>query len=358
MQFAEFHDTGIGETGIKVGKFTQPAEQIGGVRFRLESHGEIAVRKHLEQRFRSAEQVGRFRQDCLARPQRRGDGQTSRPAMMRVPFASIRDQKTRVSDLRHGAWQSVRAPDLLCRWTNPPADLRAPDAPPPSDRASSLRALPVRVAWRRRQGVPPSGALEGVPRRIRFRRACSWAEDTETGNGRQPLNRPPHTIWKLARAISLVSMAWSPSRAAALARCIDACGDAESGRCAPVAAGSLDLLTSHFSPITSHRFRPPLTTKLRLLAVATATLWAACRFRQAQGPDLAEGRLAMSLRSIPRAKTALPSPLPLLSARPHQAVQVAGLHRGVGMRRFLLRHVNWLLTSERHVPCRPITSQF
>ena len=31
-------------------------------------------------------------------------------------------------------------------------------------------------------------------------------------------------------------------------------------------------------------------------------------FRQAQGPELAEGRLAMSLRSIPRAKTALPSP--------------------------------------------------
>ena len=30
-------------------------------------------------------------------------------------------------------------------------------------------------------------------------------------------------------------------------------------------------------------------------------------FRQAQGPELAEGRLAMSLRSIPRANTALPS---------------------------------------------------
>jgi hypothetical protein len=64
----------------------------------------------------------------------------------------------------------------------------------------------------------------------------------------------------------------------------------------------------HFSPITSHRFRPPLTTKPGLLAVATATLRAACRFDRAQGPELAEGRLAMSLRSIPRAKTALPSP--------------------------------------------------
>ena len=31
-------------------------------------------------------------------------------------------------------------------------------------------------------------------------------------------------------------------------------------------------------------------------------------FRQAQGPELAEGRQAMSIRSIPRAKTALPSP--------------------------------------------------
>ena len=88
MQFAEFHHTGIGETGIEIRKLVQPPEQIGGVRFRLEIHGNIAVREHLEHRFRRAEQIGRFRQNCLARPQRRGDGQTSRPAMMRVPFCS------------------------------------------------------------------------------------------------------------------------------------------------------------------------------------------------------------------------------------------------------------------------------
>ena len=49
------------------------------------------------------------------------------------------------------------------------------------------------------------------------------------------------------------------------------------------------------SPITSHRFRPPLTTKLRLLAVATATLRAACRFDRlpfdfAQGLSLSNGK--------------------------------------------------------------------
>ena len=88
-----------------------------------------------------------------------------------------------------------------------------------------------------------------------------------------------------------------PARAAALARCIVACGDAECGRCAPVAIWSLDFVSSDFSPITSHVPRPG-----RCHGHPSGCL----PFRQAQGPELAEGRQAMSLRSIPRAKTALP----------------------------------------------------
>ena len=65
MQFAELHDTGIGEAGIEIRKLVQPAEEIGGVRFRLEIRGEIAVHEHLQQRFRRAEQLGRFRQHRL-----------------------------------------------------------------------------------------------------------------------------------------------------------------------------------------------------------------------------------------------------------------------------------------------------
>ena len=43
MQFAELHHTGIGKTGIEVRKLIQPAEQVGGVRFRVEIRGQIAV---------------------------------------------------------------------------------------------------------------------------------------------------------------------------------------------------------------------------------------------------------------------------------------------------------------------------
>ncbi len=90
-----------------------------------------------------------------------------------------------------------------------------------------------------------------------------------------------------------------PSRTAALTRCIVACGDAECGRCAPLAIWSLDFVSSHFSPITSPVPRPD-----RCRGHPSGCL----PFRQAHGPELAEGRLAMSLRSIPRAKTALPCP--------------------------------------------------
>ena len=66
----------------------------------------------------------------------------------------------------------------------------------------------------------------------------------------------------------------------------------------------------HQSLLTNHQSRfPPAPRHEALVAGRGHGHPSGCLpFRQAQGPELAEGRQAMSLRSIPRAKTALPSP--------------------------------------------------